>query len=190
MHHSERLVLFPAHNDPSPVQYFGDKYGTEPRELQLRSTNSSQCYVMNPYQLPGLVFSPLNFAVVVMFLMQRRSLPLATPPGVRPRTRSPSFLPLPAPGASRTWPGPGVALPAQHHHVGGHPRASLWRSPVAHQDEGHELVPLLLHLPARRLQAPAQRPEASFYESVAPWVVRCSPCLVYPEQLTHLQHHF
>ena len=37
-------------------------------------------------------------------------------------------------------------LPAQHHHIGGHPLAGLWRSPVAPQDEGHKLVPLLLRL--------------------------------------------
>ena len=38
MHHCEWLVSFPAHDDPSSVQYFGDEYRTEPRELQLRST--------------------------------------------------------------------------------------------------------------------------------------------------------
>ena len=199
MHHSERLVPFLAHDDPSPVQYFGDEYRTEPLELQLPSAGSFQCYVVNPYQLASLVFSPLNFTAVVMFLMQCRSLQPLTDMSVRR-----SQLPLerghvlahrgcflirpqgcPIHGLDRK-----SCLPAQHHHVGGHPLASLWRSPVAHQDEGHELVRFLLPLPARRLQAPAQRPEASFYEPVAPGVVRCSPCLVYPEQSTYLQPHF
>ena len=74
-----------------------------------------------------------------------------------------------------------LCLLAQHQHVGGHPSAGLRRSLVAHQDEWHELVPLLLNFPARRLHAPAQRPETSFYEPVAPQVVWCSPCLVYSE---------
>ena len=183
----------------SPVQYFGDEYRTEPRELQIRSTGSFQRYVVNPYQLSSLIFSPLNFTVVVMFLMQRRSLQPLTGVSVC-RSQTPlergHVLPhhvffllrpqgCPIHGLDRK-----SCLLAQHHHVGGHPRAGLWRSPVAHQDEGHELIPLLLRLPARRLQAPAQRPEASFYEPVPPGVVWCSPCLVYPEQSTYLQHHF
>ena len=130
MHHSEWFVLFSAHDDTSPVQHFGDKYWTEPWELQLRSKGSSQCYFVNPYQLSCLVFSPLNFTVVVMFLMRCRSLQPLTgvsvhrsqpPPGVRPRTRSPSFLPLPAQGVPRTWPGPGV--------VSAGPASSCWGSP-------------------------------------------------------------
>ena len=199
MHHSEQLVSFPAHDDTSPVQYFGDKYWTEPRELQPRSSGSSHCYVVNPYQLSGLVFLPLNFTAVVMFLMQCRSLQPLTGVSVH-RSQPPLecghvlahrhfflFRPQGCPVHGLDWES---CLLAQHHHVGGHPRASLWRSPVAHQDEGHELVPLLLRLPARRLQAPAQLPEASFYEPVPPWVARCGPCFVYPEQSTHLQHHF
>ena len=78
MHHCERLVSFPAHNDLSP-----DEYRTEPRELQLRSTGSFRRYVLNPYQLSSLVFSPLDFTVVVMFLMQRRSLQPLTGVSVR-----------------------------------------------------------------------------------------------------------
>ena len=69
MHHREQLVSFPAHDDPSPVQYFGNEYRTKPRELQLRSTGSFQRYVVNPYQLSSLVFSPLDFTVVVIYLM-------------------------------------------------------------------------------------------------------------------------
>ena len=71
MHHCERLVSFPAHDDPSSIQYFGDKHRAEPRELQLRSPSSFQRYVMNPYQLSSLIFLPLDLTVVVMFLMQR-----------------------------------------------------------------------------------------------------------------------
>ena len=137
MHHSEGLVLFLAHDYTSPVQHFGDKYWTEPRELQLRSTGSSQCHVLNPYELSGLVFSPLNFTVIVMFLMQRCSLQSLA--GVSVRHPQPPlecghvlayrlfflFRPqgCPVHGLDRE-----SCLPAQHHHVGGHPCASLWRS--------------------------------------------------------------
>ena len=69
MHHSERFVLFLAHDYAFPVQHLGGKYWTVPLELQLRSAVSSQHYVVNPYQLSGLVLSPLNFTVIVMFLM-------------------------------------------------------------------------------------------------------------------------
>ena len=132
MHHSERFVLFPAHDDASPVQHLSDKYWTEPWELQLCSAVSSQRYVVNPYQLSGLVFSPLNFTVVVMFLMQCRSLqPLA---GVSLRRLQPLlecghllahrlFFHVrpqgrPVHGLDRK-----LCLLAQHHHVGSHPRA-------------------------------------------------------------------
>ena len=71
MHHSERLVSFPAHDDSSSIQYFGDEHQAEPRELQLRSPRSFQRYVVNPYQLSSLIFPPLDFTVVVMFLVQR-----------------------------------------------------------------------------------------------------------------------
>ena len=146
MHHSERLVLFPAHDDPSPVQYFGDEYWTEPRELQR--------YVVNPYQLSGLVFSPLNFTVVVMFLMQCRLLQPLTGVSVR-RSQPPlerghvlahrGFFLFRPQGCPIHGQDLKLCLPAQHHHVGGHPLASLWRSSVAHQDEGHELVPSSSH---------------------------------------------
>ena len=32
MHHSEQLVSFPAHGDPSSIQYFGDEHRAKPRE--------------------------------------------------------------------------------------------------------------------------------------------------------------
>ena len=80
-------------------------------------------------------------------------------------------------------------LSTQHHHVGGHSCARLWRRPVAHQDQWHELVPLLLRLSARRLQTPAQRPKAPFYEPVAPGLLGRSPSLVYPKQTAHLQYY-
>ena len=35
MHHRERLVSFPAHDDPSPVQYFGDECRTKPRNCNF-----------------------------------------------------------------------------------------------------------------------------------------------------------
>ena len=56
MHHRERLVSFPAHDDSSSIQYFGDERWAEPRELQLHSPRSFQRYVVNPYQLSGLIF--------------------------------------------------------------------------------------------------------------------------------------
>ena len=56
MHHCERLVSFPAHDDPSSIQYFGDEHRAEPRELQLRSPSSFQSFVVNPYQLSSLIF--------------------------------------------------------------------------------------------------------------------------------------
>ena len=55
MHHCERLVSFPAHDDPSSIQYFGDEHRAKPRELQLRSPSSFQRYVVNPYQLSSLL---------------------------------------------------------------------------------------------------------------------------------------
>ena len=190
MHHCERLFSFPAHDDPSSIQYFGVEHRAKPRELQLRSTGSFQRYVVNPYQLSSLILLPLDLTVVVKFLMQRRPLQPLT--GVPVRRSQPSlecghvlahrgFFLLrpqgrPIHGLDRK-----SCLLIQHHHIGGHPRASLWRCPVAHQDEGHELVPLLLRLPARRLQAPAQCPKASFHEPFAPGVIWCSPSLVYPE---------
>ena len=36
MHHSERPVPFPAHDDSSSIQYFGDERRAKPREPQLR----------------------------------------------------------------------------------------------------------------------------------------------------------
>ena len=198
MYHSERFVLIPAHDYASPVQHLGDEYRAVPWELQLGSAVSSQRYALNPYKLSGLVLSPLSFAVVVMFLMQHRSLqPLA---GVPVRCPQPPlecghilahcllFLVwpqgCPVHGLNRE-----SCLPAKHYHVWGHPRAGLRRSPVAHQDEWHELIPLLLRLPAHHFQAPAQHPETLFYEPIAPRVVQGSPRLVYSEQPTHLQHH-
>ena len=67
MHHSKRLVSFPAHDNSSSIQYFGDEHRAEPRELQLRSPRSFQRYVVNPYQLSSLIIPPLDFTVVVMF---------------------------------------------------------------------------------------------------------------------------
>ena len=194
MYHSERLVPFPAHDNSSSIQYFG----AEPRELQLRSPRSFQRYVVNPYQFSSLIFPPLDFTDVVMFLMQRCSLQPRTGVPVRCSQSSlecghvlahRAFFLLRPQGCPIHDLDRKSCLPTQHHHVGGHSRASLWRRPVAHQDKGHELVPLLLRLSARRLQAPAQCPKAPFYEPVALRVVRCSPSLVYPKQATHLQHY-
>ena len=47
----------------------------------------------------------------------------------------------------------------------------------------------MLRLSACRLQTPAQRPKAPFYEPVATGVVRCSPILVYPKHAAHLKHY-
>ena len=139
MHHSERLVPFPAHDDSSSIQYFGDERRAEPRELQLRSSRSFQLYVVNPYQLSRLILSPLDFTVVVMFLMQRRPLQPRTGVPVRHSQSSlecghhalflfrPQWCPIHSLARKS-------CLPTQHHHVGGHSRACLWRRPVAHQD--------------------------------------------------------
>ena len=143
MHHCERLVSFPAHDDPSSIQYFGDEHRAEPRELQLRSPSSFQRYVVNPYQLSGLIFPPLDLTVIVMFLMQRCLLQPLT--GVPVRRLQPSlecghvlahrgFFILRPEGRPIHGLDQKSCLPTQHHHIGGHPRASLWRRPVAHQD--------------------------------------------------------
>ena len=71
MHYCERLVPFPAHDNSSSIQHLGDEGRAEPRELQLRSPCSFQRYVVDPYQLSRLVLSPLDLAVVVVFLVQR-----------------------------------------------------------------------------------------------------------------------
>ena len=89
MHHYEWLVSFLAHDDPSSIQYFGDEHWAEPRELQLRSPRSFQRYVVNPYQLSSLIFPPLDFTVVVMFLMQR--CPLQPRTGVPVRCSDPPW---------------------------------------------------------------------------------------------------
>ena len=114
----------------------------------------------------------------------------AVRPGVQSHTRSPSAPLRPAPGASLTWPEPEVASAGQASSCWGHPRAGLRRSPLTHQDERHELVPLLFRLSTCCLQTLSQRPEASFYKPIAPRVVRGGPCIVYSKQPAHLQYHF
>ena len=100
MHHSERLVSFPAHDDSSSIQYFGDERRAEPRELQLQS----------PVFVPELCRESILYCCSHVF---DATPPVATPhrragtrlailPGVRPHTRSPCFLPLPAPGVPHT----------------------------------------------------------------------------------------
>ena len=74
MHYRERFVLLPAHDYSSPVQHFVDECWAVQWELQFGSAVSSQRYVVNSYQLSGLVLSSLHLAVIVMFLMQRHSL--------------------------------------------------------------------------------------------------------------------
>ena len=82
MHHCERLVSFPAHDDPSSIQYFGDEHRAEPWELQLRSTGLFQRYVVNPYQLSSLQRRPLQRRP----LQRRRcNAAVATPPLQRRR---------------------------------------------------------------------------------------------------------
>ena len=90
MHHCERLVSFPAHDDLSSIQYFDDEHRAEPWELQLRSPSLFQRYVVNPYQLSSLIFLPLDLTVVVMFLMQR--CPLEPRTGVPVRRWQPWSL--------------------------------------------------------------------------------------------------
>ena len=109
MHYCERLVPFPAHDNSSSIQHLGDEGRAEPRELQLRSPCSFQRYVVDPYQLSRLVLSgPYRRSRV-----SGATLPVATPPsragtppaillGVRPRTRSLCWLPLPVPGVLHT----------------------------------------------------------------------------------------
>ena len=199
VHYCERLVSFLTHDNSSSIQHLGDECRAEPQELQLRSPRSFQRYVVDPYQLSRLVLSPLDLAVVVMFLVQRCLLQPRTSVSVRRPQSSlecghvlahcADFLFRPQ-GCSIHSLDRKPCLPTQHHHVGGHSCARLWRRPVAHQDQWHELVPLLLRLSARRLQTPAQRPKAPFYEPVAPGVVGRSPSLVYPKQTAHLQYYF
>ena len=74
MHYCERLVPFPAHDDASSIQHFGDECRAEPRELQLCFPRSFQRYVVNPYQFSRLVLSPLDLTVVVMFLVHYAAL--------------------------------------------------------------------------------------------------------------------
>ena len=136
MHHCERLVSFPAHDDPSSIQYFGDEHQAEPRELQLRSQRSFQLYVVNPYQLSSLIFPPLDFTVVVMFLMQR--CPLQPRTGVPVRCSQSSLTVVSSSSGPRdapyvAWTGSLVCLPSIIM-LGVTPRARLWRRPVAHQD--------------------------------------------------------
>ena len=199
MHYCERLVSFPAHDNSSSIQHLGDEGRAEPRELQLRSPCWFQHYVVDPYQLSRLVLSPLDLAVVVMFLVQRCPLQPRTGVPVRRPQSSLECGHVLAHCAGFLFRSQGCSihsldrkprLPTQHHHVGGHSCARLWRRPVAHQDQWHELVPLLLRLSARRFQTSAQRPKTPFYESVAPGVVGRSPSLVYPKQPAHLQYHF
>ena len=142
--HHERFVLFPAHNYASSVQHLGDEYGAIPRELQLGPAVPSQRDVMNPHQLSSLILSPLNLAVVVTPLMQRRSLQSLAGVSVR---CSQALLEHGDILAHRTLllvrpqgrPVHGLnrepCLPAKRHYVRGHPFAGLRRSPVAHQDE-------------------------------------------------------
>ena len=110
MHYCERLVPFPAHDDSSSIQHFGDECRAEPRELQLRSPRSFQRYVVNPYQLSRLVLSPLDLNYRHVF---GATQPVATPheragtspailTGVLPHTRSPCLPPLPVPGVLHT----------------------------------------------------------------------------------------
>ena len=143
MHHSERLVPFPGHDDSSSTQYLGDERRAEPRELQLRSPGSFQRYVVNPYQLSRLILSPLDFTVLFMFLMQRRPLqPCTGLPVRRPQSSLECghilahrvlflFGPQGCSIHSLDWKS---CLSTQHHHVGCHSRACLWRRPVANQD--------------------------------------------------------
>ena len=88
VHCCERLVSFPKHDNSSSIQHLGDECRAEPRELQLRSPRSFQRYVVDPYQLSCLVLSPLDLAVVVMFLVQRCPLQPRTSVSVR-RPQSP-----------------------------------------------------------------------------------------------------
>ena len=143
MYHSERLVSFPGHDNSSSIQYFGDEHRAKPRELQLRSPRSFQRYVVNPYQLSSLIFPPLDFTVVVMFLIQR--CPLQPHTGVPVRCSQSSlecghvlahraFFLLRPQGCPIHGLDRESCLPTQHHHVGGHSRASFGRRPVAHQD--------------------------------------------------------
>ena len=83
VHYCERLVSFPAHDNSSSIQHLGDEGQAEPRELQLRSPCSFQRYVVDPYQLSRLVLSPLDLAVIVMFLVQRCPLQPRTGVSVR-----------------------------------------------------------------------------------------------------------
>ena len=135
MHYRDRFILFPAHDYSSPVQNFGEECWVVPRDLQVGSAVSSQRYVVNPYKLSGLVLSSLNLAYSLTFRSSSSG-----PRGLNWKSR----------------------LPAKHHHVGGHARAGLRRSPVTHQDERHELVPLLFSLSARCFQALSWRLETSF----------------------------
>ena len=179
-----RISFMPS----SSIQHLGDECRAEPRELQLRSPGSFQRYVVDPYQLSCLVLSPLDLAVVVMYLVQRCPLQPRTSVSVsRPQsplecghvlTHCADFL-FRHQGCSIHSLDRKPCLPTQHHHVGGHSCARLWRRPVAHQDQWHELVPLLLRLSARCLQTPAQRHKTPFYEPVAPGVVGRSPHLQY-----------
>ena len=88
VHYCELLVPFPTHDNSSSIQHLGDECRAEPRELQLRSPRSFQRYVVDPYQLSRLVLSPLDLAVVVMFLVQRCPLQPRTSVSVR-RPQSP-----------------------------------------------------------------------------------------------------
>ena len=143
MHHCKRLVPFPAHGDSSSIQHFGDECRAEPRELQLRSPRSFQRYVVNPYQLSRLVLSPLDLTVVVMFFVQRRPLQPRTSVPVRRPQSSLECGHILAHHACLLFRSQGCSihsldrkscLSTQHHHVGAHSRARLWRRPVAHQD--------------------------------------------------------
>ena len=169
LHYCERLVPFPMHDNTSSIQHLGDECRAEPQELQLRSPRSFQRYVVDPYQLSRLVLSPLDLAVVVMFLVQRCPLQPRTSVSVR-GPQSPlecghvlthcACLLFRSQGCSIHSLDRESCLSTQHRHVGGHSCACLWRRPVAHQDQWHKVVPLLLPISARRFQTPAQRPKA------------------------------
>ena len=103
--------------------------------LPLRQARALSLCVFSPF--PGL--GALDLTVVVMFLMQSRPLqPRTSVPVRRPQSSlecghilAHLFRPQ---GCSIHSLDRKSCLATQHHHVGGHSRACLWRRPVAHQD--------------------------------------------------------
>ena len=111
MHYCERLVPFPAHDDSSSIQHFGDECRAEPTATaaSFPAFVPALCRESIPaLPLGTLASGPYRRSHVfgatppVATPHERAGTPPAILPGVRPHTRSPCLPPLPVPGVFHT----------------------------------------------------------------------------------------